>query len=933
MDNYDSLKSTEPVWFNSAFVAVTWDENVSYDVFASGMWGVEEEAHESVETFIDALPDTITSDNFSAVFTAYDAYQALSEEQQAKVSADKVTKLNNSLGQVFALEVSTWAGANKVLDNALNDPSTKVGTFGSYDIYSKTGLATGGNGIGSGNIQINDYKEVYFMLKATYPVSIFSGDWYAPKLAVNTWYAVKLVKGAEHWSVYQREIGTDAWIELELDNYDSLKSTEPVWFNSAFVAVTWDADVSYDVFATGMWCVGEEAYESVEALIDELPDTITSDNFSAVFAAYDAYQALSAEQQAKIDSARVAKLNNSYAQLVGLEFNAWEAEGLTNTGFNALSSGTSAGTWGNLAINSVVNSGYDFIANTNIDSKLFGKLYFAFKTDKQVCLSSGDQNAITANTWYFVKIEKQADGSWTISAKAFGESSYITLEASSEFFGSGNATFGTMFKTYSWDGVAYNVYATNVWGVTIVDSEVDTWEAAGAEKLGSALNSSEALDEALGGLTVYKTNGGYGQSIVNKSIDASNYTMLYFAFKATQEVTLSTGDYGVNTITANTWYFVKLEKQAGGNWTISVKKVGDSEYTAFTASEEFFGAGNATFETMFRTYLWTADTYNHEVYATDVWGVGIVGSEIAAWEAAGAEKLGSALNSSDVLTETLGGLAVYKTNGGYGQSIVNKSVDASNYSALYFAFKATQVITLSNGNGGVNEVTPNTWYFVKLEKQTDGSWTISAKKVGDSDYTAWVASSEFFGAGNATFETMFRTYLWTSDTYNHEVYATDVWGVSIVGSEIAAWEAAGAEKLGSALNSSEALAETLGGLAVYKTNGGYGQSIVNKSIDVSNYTELHFAFKATQQVTLSNGDYQTNVITPNKWYFVKLEKQADGSWSISVKAVGDSEYTAWVASTEFFGAGNATFETMFRTYLWTADTYNHEVYATDVWGK
>ena len=83
---------------------------------------------------------------------------------------------------------------------------------------------------------------------------------------------------------------------------------------------------------------------------------------------------------------------------------------------------------------------------------------------------------------------------------------------------------------------------------------------------------------------------------------------------------MSNGDYGVNDITPNTWYFVKLEKQADESWTISVKKVGDSEYTAFTASEEFFGAGNATFESMFRTYLWTADTYNHEVYATDVWG-------------------------------------------------------------------------------------------------------------------------------------------------------------------------------------------------------------------------------------------------------------------------------------------------------------------------
>ena len=432
-------------------------------------------------------------------------------------------------------------------------------------------------------------------------------------------------------------------MELELDNYDSLKSTQPVWFNSAFITVTWDADVSYDVFASGMWGVGSEEYESVEILIDELPGTITNADIDAVFAAYDAYQALSATQQAKVDPAKLEKLHNSYAQVIALEINDWEANG--------------------------------------------------------------------------------------------------------------------------------------------------------AEKLGSSLNSSEAVDEKLGNLTVYKTNGGYGQSIVNKSIDASNYTELYFAFKATQEVTLSNGDNGVNVITPNTWYFVQLEKQTGGNWTISVKKMGDSEYTAFTASDEFFGVGKATFETMFRTYLWTADTYNHEVYATDVWGVSIVDDEIAAWEANGAIKLGSSLNSSEAVDEKLGSLTVYKTNGGYGQSIVNKSIDASNYSELYFAFKATQEVTLSNGNGGVNVITPNTWYFVMLEKQTGGNWTISVKKVGDSEYTAFTASDEFFGAGKATFESMFRTYLWTADTYNHEVYATDVWGVSIVDDEIAVWEANGRKSL------------------------------------------------------------------------------------------------------------------------------------------
>ena len=617
------------------------------------------------------------------------------------------------------------------------------------------------------------------------------------------------------------------------------------------------------------------------------------------------------------------------------EIRAWQGENLGSS----LNSNVVVDSFGGYNVYTTKGGYSQTIANTSIDASNYYKLYFAFKTDKNVMLSSGTYgvNMITPNTWYFVQLERKADGSWAIFTKAFGESDYKALTADVGSFGI-NATFASMFHTYLWiDGTNntdnHEIYATDVWGETVVDSEITAWENAGAKKIGSALNSSEALSETLDGLAVYKTSGGYGESIVNTSIDASNYCKLYFAFKATQRVNLSSGDYNTNVITPDTWYFVKLEKQEDASWKIFAKALGKGEYTEFVASTEFFSASNATFATMFRTYLWTDDTFNHEVYATDVWGETVVDSEITAWENAGAKKVGSALNSSEALSETLGGLAVYKTNGGYSQSIVNTSIDASNYYKLYFAFKTDKDVMLSNGTYGVNMITPNTWYFVKLDKQADGSWIISVKKVGDSDYVAFTAEEGSFGTGNATFDSMFKTRLWIADAMenNHEVYATDVWGESVFGRETTALEDAGAKNLGSALNSSDALGETLFGFEIYKTNGGYGQSIVNTSIDVSKYSRLHFAFKATEQVNLSNGDYQTNVITPNVWYFVKLERQQDGSWKIFAKVVGASDYVEFTASAEFFGV-KATFETMFRTYLWTANTFNHEVYATDVWG-
>ena len=222
------------------------------------------------------------------------------------------------------------------------------------------------------------------------------------------------------------------------------------------------------------------------------------------------------------------------------------------------------------------------------------------------------------------------------------------------------------------------------------------------------------------------------------------------------------------------------------------KALGDSDYTALTANAQFFGADVAKFDLMFRMHLWAGDiTNNHEVYATDVWGVTIVDGEIADWEAAGAVKLGSALNSSEALAETLGGLAIYKTNGGFNKSIANLNIVASDYTQLYFAYKTNKAVTLSNTDGQ-NGNKAGVWYFVKLEKQADGSWTIAAKAFGDSSYTTLTANAQLFGT-NATFDSMFKTNLWTNDAYNHEVYATDVWGVTTAGGEVAAWEAAGAE--------------------------------------------------------------------------------------------------------------------------------------------
>ena len=134
---------------------------------------------------------------------------------------------------------------------------------------------------------------------------------------------------------------------------------------------------------------------------------------------------------------------------------------------------------------------------------------------------------------------------------------------------------------------------------------------------------------------------------------------------------------------------------------------------------------------------------------------------------------------------------------------------------------------------------------------------------------------------DAGFETSFSG-IELGTTGNKDVYASFI-DTSILSNEISNWAG---KNIGSALNSN-VVSDNFGSHNIYKTNGGYGQSIVNTSIDASSYTELRFAFKTSARVNLNSGDYDKNVITANTWYFVKLEK-VDGSWTIYVKAFGES---------------------------------------------
>ena len=320
----------------------------------------------------------------------------------------------------------------------------------------------------------------------------------------------------------------------------------------------------------------------------------------------------------------------------------------------------------------------------------------------------------------------------------------------------------------------------------IIDDEITLWESEGAKKLGSALNNADVID-TMGSANVYSAKGYYGTTIANGDIKTEPYVKFYLAFKTSRQVSLANSD-GKNVTESEKWYYVCYEKAGDVSWKFTVKPFGENNYLntlksgTIVYADQYFSAKNASFTNMFKTWFWAdveADR-EHIVYATDVWGVNIADvadDEIAAWKDAGATNLGSALNESGVVTteEKFGSQTVYKfTDAQYGD-IANKNIKVSEYKTLYLAFKTTQDVGLLVSDGTYAQKA-NTWYFVRYDKNADGSWSVTINVVANSKDTekSIIPSTPANLASTATFNMMFK--MWNWDT-KYNVYATDVWGV------------------------------------------------------------------------------------------------------------------------------------------------------------
>ena len=498
------------------------------------------------------------------------------EGSLTEVTKDETVNAVYTKKAIIEDEIALWEAEGATnLGSTLNNADV-IDTMGSANVYSAKGYY--GTQIANGDIKTEPYVKFYLAFKTSRQVSL------ANSVGKNVtesekWYYVCYEKaGDASWKFTVKPFG-------ESDYLNTLKSGtieyDAQYFSAGKASFT-------NMFKTWFWANAEEDREHIVYATDVWGVNI--------------------------------------ADVADDEIAAWKDAGATNLGSALDGNGvvTTEEKFGSQTVYKFAGAQYDDIANKNINVSEYTTLYLAFKTTQDVgLLVSGGTYAQKANTWYFVRYDKNADGSWsvTINVVANNKDTEKSITPTTPANLASTATFNMMFKMWNWS-TKYDVYATDVWGVTLVDAEIAAWKNAGATNLGSALNDGVVTtEEKFGAQTVYKATNSTGYSdIANKNINASEYTTLYLAYKTTKQVGLTHSDGIKGQNVANTWYFVKYEKQADGSWKQWVKTTKENDWGNDIPAQEgqTWLSSTAKFTEMFKTWGWSG---SYDVYATDVWGV------------------------------------------------------------------------------------------------------------------------------------------------------------------------------------------------------------------------------------------------------------------------------------------------------------------------
>ena len=503
-----------------------------------------------------------------------------------------------------------------------------------------------------------------------------------------------------------------------------------------------------------------------------------------------------------------------------------------------------------------------------------------------------------ANDWMQIVMDKQENGSWTVTVH--GPVFNVNGSAWVNSYQKTDITATTVAEAMSFVTFgSYTTYATEVYGVEVESNETEV--VAQALKNSSVVTSEPA---PVGFEKVYSQSGFAKGDFV--ATDISGYETVRFQMKANSWILFDGWTSYIDV--RNTWLPVEMVNNGDGSWSVTVNGKAVTCPNGTTLNEVLA--------------KWDTDADSFTIYITEIRGVAKEVEEEQPVEPAGpwgavidkcAVVSGATLDTTIAAPD--GFEAVYLTSGNI--KAIKSTLDISGYSEVRFAVKTTKYFLISGWSVYFKE-SYNDWAPVIMTNNGDGTWTVNV--YGDVFTGSAVANPYTVTYSGSTLNEILSAWE-TSDstTYVTELRA-EVEDVELWGEKIADSALTGATKV------------------VDATAVGY-QSVASKSglakgdfaaISLSDYTEIRFQLKATSWILFGGwGTYYDK----RDWIPWTLTKDESGSWTLRIDvAIGGAEYYEEAVN------GNTLQEVLNKFYN-DADSitvYTTEVRATldttPVWG-
>ena len=271
-------------------------------------------------------------------------------------------------------------------------------------------------------------------------------------------------------------------------------------------------------------------------------------------------------------------------------------------------------------------------------SAYYKKYYFAIKVNKDAKFTDtpAGQYVMAANNWYIVKVEN-SNGTLSLYIKGVDQTDdkYVnTVMGSWRLNSSGEARFNYFMRITTNSGENYNLEISEIYAEEINFSANFNGMTKVAD---SALNDKATLShDKIGENEVYvrkdiittdTTNQDFGSTY--DIFFAGEYTEYRFAIKITEEFCPVVWNDGANSLKANSWYVIKLEKRTGENargWNVFVKRadLGDEAFTQIPVDDWTIGnhdayQGNTRLQYFLNIYTLESWDKVFDAYATGIW--------------------------------------------------------------------------------------------------------------------------------------------------------------------------------------------------------------------------------------------------------------------------------------------------------------------------